>query len=137
VAALQHIALNCRDRQAQESFFCKHLGFRRARVFNHGQPNEFVMLRLGGVCLELFGAGSGERGGEQAVGFKHLAFEVDSLDASIAALRADGFEMGKIIDCAHHCPGMRVCFFRDADGNLLELMEGYCDQENPPPPTEA
>jgi len=129
--SVQHIALNCRDLAAQEAFYTKHFGFRRARVFNQGQPNEFVMLRLDSTCLELFGASpetASESGGEQAVGFKHLAFEVPDLEAAAAALREDGIETGKIIDCSHVLEGMRVCFFNDPDGNRLELMQGYGDQ---------
>ena len=129
--AVQHIALNCKDLPAQERFFTKHFGFKRARVFNAGTPNEFVMLRLGATCMELFQAASGNRtssGGEQAVGFKHLAFEVPDLEAAIAALRADGIQTDDIIDCSSIVKGMRVAFFNDRDGNRLELMQGYRDQ---------
>ena len=77
---VQHIALNCRDRRAQEGFYSKHFGFRRARVFKAGEPDEFVLIRRGAICMELFqaagdvGDAGGARGGEQRVGFKHLAF---------------------------------------------------------------
>lgn len=37
--AVQHIALNCRDLRAQERFYSKHFGFRRARVFNAGRAD--------------------------------------------------------------------------------------------------
>ena len=129
---VQHLALNCRDRLAQEAFYTRHFGFRRARVFLPGQPGEFIMLRLGSMCLELFGAGpaaaSGQVGGEQAVGFKHLAFEVPDLDAALAGLRADGVVPEPVIDAGKHVAGMRICFFRDPEGNILELMEGWEDE---------
>jgi glyoxylase I family protein len=129
--AIQHIAFNCRNLKSQERFYTKHFGFRRARVFNAGTADEFVMLRLGGVCLELFTAqpaGPTARAGEQPLGFKHLAFEVPDLDAAVAAVRADGIETEAIIDCSSVVPGMRVCFFNDPDGNRLELMQGFKDQ---------
>ncbi len=126
--AVQHIALNCQDRLATENFYTRHFGFRRARVFNRGADNEFALLRLGSTCLELFTAGQSATGGEQTVGFKHLAFEVDDIDAAVAALRRDGIVPESVIDCARHLPGMRVCFFNDPDGNRLELMEGYRDE---------
>jgi glyoxylase I family protein len=98
-------------------------------VFKAGTPDEFVMLRLGSVCLELFQAKTPDaRGGMQPVGFKHLAFEVPDLDAIVTALEADGIETEKIIDCAWVTPGMRVCFFHDPDGNRIELVQGYVDQ---------
>lgn len=127
--SVQHIAFNCRDIHASEEFYRKHFGFRRARVFNAGQPDEFVMLRLGAMCLELFSAESGRTGGEQPVGFKHLAFEVPRLEPAIERLQADGMTVDKIIELGHIAPGLRICFFKDRDGNVLELMEGWQDEE--------
>ncbi len=127
---IQHFAMNCIDRHRQEALYTKHFGFKRARVFNRDTDGEFVMLRLGGFCLELFdNPDAGEaRGGEQAVGFKHLAFEVGNIDQKVAELNAAGVETDAIIDCDAVCRGMRVCFFKDPDGNILEIMEGYQDE---------
>jgi len=128
MAGVQHIAFNCRDREAQEAFYAKHFGFRRVRVFNTGTDGEFVMLRSGPTCLELFSAAAGQAGGgEQAVGFKHVALEVADVPAAVAALNADGIETERIIDCSSLAPGWRVCFFDDPEGNRLELIEGYQD----------
>jgi len=129
MSTVQHIAFNCINRAGQEAFYAKHFGFRRCRVFNAGRPDEFVMLRLGGTCIELFSAGAKApaRGGEQGVGFRHLAFEVPDLDAAVASLRADGFRTDEIIDCSAILEGLRVCFFDDPEGNRLELMEGFKD----------
>ena len=129
--AIHHIAFNCRDRAAQERFYTRHFGFQRSRVFNEGTPREFVMLRLGDTRLELFSAEAGASsgtGGEQAVGFKHLAFAVENLEDAVAELKADGIETEEIIDCSSIVQGMRVCFFNDPEGNRLELMQGYQDQ---------
>jgi glyoxylase I family protein len=128
---VQHLAFNCKNLKNQTKFYQKHFGFKRARVFNEGTPNEFVMLRLGSMCLELFQATpvvSSSRGQEQPVGFKHLAFEVSDLDAALAALREDGIRTENIIDCSSIVNGMRVSFFDDPEGNRLELMQGYQDQ---------
>ena len=130
--AIQHIALNCRDLKAQEQFYTKHFGFRRVRVFNRGTPNEFLMLRLGTTCIELFAAPQDVRmqmAKPQPVGFTHLAFEVDDLDAAIVKLQADSIQTEKIIDCSTIIQqGARCCFFHDPDGNRLELMQGYKDE---------
>ena len=48
---------------------------------------------------------------------------------AIAALRADGIEPDPIIDLGDVIPGFRIVFFRDREGNILELMEGYRDEE--------
>lgn len=128
--AVHHIALNCRDRLAQERFYTELFGFRRARVFRRGEPGEFVMLRLGGCCLELFGGGDGA-GGEQKVGFKHLAFEVPRLEACLEKLAELGVTADPIIDCGQIVAGLRIVFLRDPEGNILELMEGWQDEAQP------
>jgi glyoxylase I family protein len=127
--AVHHIALNCRDRIVSEKFYAKHFGFRRARVFNTGKPGEFVMLRLGGTCLELFQSSRNASGhaGEQPIGFKHLAFEVPGIESAVEQLQRDGVSTDPIIDCSKDVPGLRICFFKDPDGNILELMEGWKD----------
>ncbi len=126
--SVQHIAFNCRDIRRQEQLFTTHFGFRRARVFNAGTPDEFIMLRLGSTCVELFPASDSGVAGEQSVGFKHLALEVPDLELAIANLHADGIETDPIVDCASVVPGLRVCFFTDPEGNRIELMQGYQDQ---------
>lgn len=135
MASIQHLAMTCKDAIATERFYTKHMGFKRARVFNPGTPNEFAMIRLGGFCLELFPtnaetAAKGHTG--TAIGFQHLAFEVDDIEKSIASLNADGIATDNIIDCSNVTPGMRIVFFRDPDGNSVELMEGWKDEANPP-----
>ena len=91
------------------------------------------MLKFGSVRLELFSTDSAQttnaNGGEQVIGFKHLAFDVPKLEPTIAALRADGIEPDPIIDPGDIIPGFRIVFFRDREGNILELMEGYEDEE--------
>lgn len=134
---VQHVGFNCRNRAAMEKFYTKHFGFRRARVFEAGTPAEFVMLRLGDTCMELFparDAAPDARGGEQKVGFKHLCFQVPDIAAKAAALNADDTKTGAVIDCGHQVPGLKVCFFNDPEGNVVELMEGWQDDPKPPRP---
>jgi glyoxylase I family protein len=131
--AINHVALNCRNVAAQESFYSKHFGFKRSRTFNAGKPSEFIMLKLGSFRLEFFPTDSAktmnQNGGEQAIGFKHLAFDVPNLDSAIEALRGDGIEPDRVIDFSTVIPGSRLLFFRDPEGNIVELMEGYRDEE--------
>lgn len=139
---VQHIAFTCRDRVAMERFYMKHFGFRRARVFNAGQPDEFVMARLGSVCIEFFQAAERAVGdqaaGEKespsaAIGFRHLCFEVPELEPVIEALGRDGVDVGPIMDCSGISPGLRAAFFNDPEGNQVEILEHWRDEENPPP----
>ena len=91
------------------------------------------MLKLGSVRLELFPTEAAQtvnaNDGEQVIGFKHLAFEVPRLEPAIEALPADGIKPDPIIDLGGVIPGFRIVFFRDREGNILELMEGYRDDE--------
>jgi len=131
--AFNHIALNCSDLAAQEAFYTKHFGFKRSRTFHKGEPNEFFMLKLGSMRLELFPTDREKtvamQGGEQPIGFKHLAFDVPKLEPILEALVAEGIEPDPIIELPDLAPGFRIVFFRDPEGNILELMEGYRDEE--------
>ena len=132
MTTVQHIAFRTKDLKRQVAFYTKHFGFTTSRVFNKGMKDEFVMLRLGPTCIELFQAADEQRvqsGGEQPVGFMHLAFEVADIGKSVAALHADGVKTDDIIDCGTVVPGLRICFFNDLDGNRIELMQGYRDEK--------
>ncbi len=134
--ACHHIAFNCVDRKQQERFYVRHFGFTRSRVFHPEKPNEFVLLRLGNMRIELFSAQPEhlkEKGSEQPIGFRHLAFTVPNLEAKIKELQAAGTQPDDIIDCDHMAKGLRICFFKDPEGNMIELMEGWTEEENPPP----
>ncbi len=130
--AFNHIAMNCRDVAAQERFYTKHFGFKRSRTFHAGLPTEFVMLKLGVMRLELHPTESlkvaGCNAGEQSIGFKHLAFDVPDLDQAIEALKSDGVACDPIVPVASISPTCRVVFFRDLEGNIIELMEAYEDE---------
>jgi hypothetical protein len=79
--AFDHISLNCRDVAAQERFYAKHFGFKRSWTFRPGKPNQFLVPKLGSVRLELYPsdpAKADQKGGEQGVGFQHLAFDAPS-----------------------------------------------------------
>ncbi len=88
--AFAHVALNCRDMAATESFYTRHFGFRRARVIELGPDSQIVFLKAGGVYLELFQAtgeppfAEPEKDGPGWPGVRHLAFQVDDVDAMLA-----------------------------------------------------
>jgi glyoxylase I family protein len=131
MSSIQHIAFNCSDIQRMEQFYSRHFGFKRVRVFNRGKPDEFLMLRLKSTCLELFKAPVSNPSvspPDASIGFKHLAFEVEDLDATIQKLQADGIHPDPVINCSSIIPGMKVCFFVDPNGTRLELMQGYEDE---------
>jgi glyoxylase I family protein len=128
-----HIALNCLDLAAQEKFYAKHFGFKRCRTIKKGQPDEFFLMKIGAMRLELFSTDREKtvamQGGEQPVGFKHFAFDVPKIEPILESLATEGIEPHYRRDCDDICPGLRIAFFRDPEGNIVELMEGYKDEE--------
>ena len=132
MVVFHHLALNCHDVKAQEAFYANHFGFRRVRTFRAGRPDEFVMLRSGSVCLELFPAPSAQGsqpGGEPALGFRHMAFQVDDLNRAVKGLNDDGVRTEEIMDLSDLAAGLKICFFHDPEGNRIEIMEGYQDEQ--------
>ena len=133
-----HVALNCRDMAATEAYYTRHFGFRRVRLIPLGDAS-IVFLRLGDAWLELFGAEgdapAGEADGPHAPGVRHLAFTVDDVDAQLAAMGDAAVVTLGPLDFGDFIPGWRTVWLRDPDGTIVEVTQGYADQDDPPPPT--
>ena len=128
-----HVALNCRDQDATESFYRGVLGFRRARTVPLGDAR-IVFLRLGGALLELFdaegdGGPAGAPDGPHAAGVpRHLAFQTDDLDAFLAGPGAGvPVSLGPLA-FDDVIPGWRSVWLLDPDGVVVEVSQGYRDQ---------
>ena len=133
-----HVALSCRDPIATEEFYCTYFGFRRARVIPVDGASQVVFLRNGEVYLELFAAAGASpappahAAGPEYPGVRHLAFQVDSVDAKLAELGADANVTAGPLDFDDVIPGWRTVWITDPDGTIVEISQGYVDQENPP-----
>lgn len=132
-----HVALNCRDQRATEEFYRRWFGFERARVVPLSETSEIVFLRHGQVYLELFAveapATSPVEGTADGPAFpgvtRHLAFQTDDLDAFLA-------EAGKEIPVSlgplefdAFIPGWHSVWLSDPDGVIVEVSQGYKDQD--------
>ncbi|WP_157315348.1 VOC family protein [Chitinibacter sp. GC72] len=132
-----HIALNCKDPIAQEEFYTRHFGFERARVYDPGS-HEVVMIRLGDCYIELFAArkerqlAPPEKDGYDSVGMRHFCFEVDDLDALLAAMGDEAVITLGPLDMGQYIENMKVTWIKDPEGNIIELNQGYRDQITPP-----
>lgn len=136
-----HLSLNCNDLLAIERFYSKHFGFQRARVIDLPDGRQIVFLRGGGVYLELFPA-QGERPaspdanneGPLHPGVRNFSFQVDSVDAQLAAMGdAARITFGPLSFDAF-IPGWRSVWLADPEGNIFQVTQGFTDQDNPPPP---
>lgn len=138
--AIHHMGLVCRDLAATERFYTDHFGFRRARVVPLDGDDRIVFLRSGDFYLELFratqeattAAPSGP--GPEYPGWRHLAFKVDDVDATVAAMGSDARITAGPMDFDAFIPGWRTVWVADPDGNIVEISQGYVDQEDPPQP---
>jgi glyoxylase I family protein len=121
-----------------ERFYTQYFGFRRARVIPVGDT-QIVFLKNGPAYLELFqaegqspAASSGADGPHYA-GVRHLAFQVDDVEAQLAEMgQAAVITLGPLGFDAF-IPGWRTVWVADPDGNIVEISQGYVDQDNPPP----
>lgn len=129
-----HVALNCRDQRTTEDFYQKWFGFERARVVQLGEE-QIIFLRRGDAYLELFhvtadALETAVADGPQNTGIvRHVAFQTDDLDAfltrvgdaipiSLGPLRFDEF-----------IPGWRSVWLIDPNGVIVEVSEGYRDED--------
>jgi glyoxylase I family protein len=137
VATYHHMGISCSDMRATERFYTKYFGFRRARVVPLGDT-EIVWIKSGNTYLELFQAEGEsplpviEADGPKFPGWRHIAFEVEDVDAKLAEMGNDARVTLGPLDFSDFIPGWRGAWIADPDGNIIEISQGYVDQENPP-----
>ena len=130
----------CRDMAATEQFYTKHFGFRRARVAPLGGGDAIVFLKSGSFYLELFKATATSPAptpggpGPEYPGWRHLAFMVDDVDAKLTEMGADAKITAGPMDFDAFIPGWRTVWIADPDGNIVEISQGYVDEDHPPAP---
>jgi glyoxylase I family protein len=132
-----HVAVNCKDPIATEHFYTRYFGFKRARVvpIDNGQ---IVFIKSGPLMFELFPSSDVSpiaapvKDGYTFPGWRHLAFKVPSVDEKLKEMGADAcitlgpFSFDEVI------PGWRTVWVSDPEGNIVEISQGYVDQDDPP-----
>lgn len=133
-----HVALTCNDPLAVERFYTRYFGFKRARVLPLGDT-QIVFIKSGNVYLEIFKAGEerpvpqADKDGAGYSGVRHIAFQVDDVDAKIAEMGSDAKITLGPFGFDDFIPGWRTVWVSDPEGNIVEISQGYTDQDNPPP----
>ncbi len=137
---MNHVGIIVDDLEAAKAFFFD-LGFELdgegdiegewvERIIGlHGVKNSFAMLRTpdGGANIELikFYAPNDENGMQRSfantLGIRHIAFEVDDIDAIVANLNTKGTQLvGEVVNYE----GIyKLCYVRGPEGIILELAE--------------
>ena len=125
INAVHHIAVIATDYDRSKAFYTDVLGFTlRNEVYRGDRDSWMGDFDLNGrYVLELFSFPSPpmRRTGPEQVGLRHLAFEVDDVDAAVEELLSKEVVCEQVRIDPH--TGKRFAFFFDPDGQPLELYE--------------
>jgi glyoxylase I family protein len=122
---IHHIAIIASDYARSKDFYTRILGFKTLKETYRRERDSYKLdLALGNdYIIELFSfpAPPPRVSRPEATGLRHLAFEVDNLDATVAYLDTHGVTSEPIrID---EITGKRFTFIGDPDGLPLEFYE--------------
>jgi len=124
--SVHHIAIICSNYERSKNFYTHVLGFSIVKETYRANRDSYKLdLALNNqYMIELFSFPHppARPSGPEATGLRHLAFSVEDIIASIAALEQKGIVCEPIrVD---ELTGKRFTFFADPDGLPLELYEG-------------
>jgi len=122
---IHHVAVIASDYERSKRFYAEVLGLKVvAETYRKERDSWKLDLAVGeDYQIELFTfPGAPERPSyPEARGLRHLAFEVDDVDAAAEELRGKGIEIEAVrVDPV---TGKKFVFFADPDGLPLELYE--------------
>ena len=122
---IHHVAVICSDYQKSKEFYVEKLGFEiENEVFREERNSYKLDLKVAGIYqIELFSfPNPPERvNSPEARGLRHLAFEVDNVEKTVAELNEKGIETEPVrID---EITGKKFTFFKDPDNLPLEVYE--------------
>ena len=114
-----HVALITANFECLRDFYTTVLGGAVRGAF---PGRNIVFVEAGSTTIEIVER-PGYQGGPGG-GWDHLAFEVADADAAYAELTAAGvpFHVAPK-DFPEEAPSVRIAFFKDPDGNVLELFQ--------------
>lgn len=122
---VHHIAIICSDYQKSLDFYVNILGLSIiAENYREERKSYKTDLALDGeYIIELFSFPNPPKRPTrpEAVGLRHLAFEVDDIDASVAELDRKGISHEDIRTDEY--TSKRFVFFQDPDGLPIEFYE--------------
>jgi len=123
---IHHIAIICSDYERSKTFYTEVLGFTIVReVYRDARKSYKLDLEVNGLYqIELFsfpGPPPARPSQPEALGLRHLAFEVDSIEEAVFHLNE--YEVITEPIRIDETTGKRFTFFTDPDGLPLELYE--------------
>lgn len=120
VSHTHHIAVYTAHVDRLRDFYTGVLGFPVRGAF---PAHSIVFVDAGSTTIEIVEDTS--RGTDALEGgWNHIALEVPDVDAAYAELSARGIPFHiRPSNFPEEAPAMRIAFFRDPDGNALELIQ--------------
>lgn len=120
---LEHIGVVVKDIEASIAFYTSKMGLCLVKRAAYTEDIELAFLSFAGsedVCIELIGGSKEEYPDEGKV--NHIAFTVSDIETEIVRLRELGVQLfddeaKEVLD------GVKVAFFADPDGGILELFQ--------------
>lgn len=115
VRGTHHVAIGTANFDQLVAFYSETLGLPAEKRWDGAN---IVFIDLGDTQIELLDRPDASENGQG--GWVHLAFHVDDVDATYAELEAAGVDMRV---APKDFQTVRIAFFADPDGNLLELVQ--------------
>lgn len=130
----QHVTVTVSDVNKSLAFYRDLLGFPYLGRLNYpnqiGLVIDFLDIGNNGI-LEIFSFAKAPVKPTEFIpddcqlGMRHMAFKVQSVDATAARLKKAGVEF--TIEPTYAIGGVRIAFFKEPDGALIEIIEGELD----------
>jgi glyoxylase I family protein len=119
---VEHIGLAAGNPTALKDWYVRVLGAKILLEIAQQPPAYFVELS-GGLVIEIYASDSAtlETSNNRLAGWRHLALRVEAIEPARDQLQSLGVEFSEPIKPAGGSG--RILFFKDAEGNLLHLVE--------------
>ncbi|PRY82141.1 SMU1112c/YaeR family gloxylase I-like metalloprotein [Alkalibacterium olivapovliticus] len=122
--AVHHVAIITSDYQKSKTFYTEVLGLEIIRENYRKERESYKLdLKIGSNQIELFSFPNAPArvNGPEAVGLRHLCFEVANVDEVKRSLEKKGIDVEEVRVDSY--TAKRYTFFKDPDGLPLELYE--------------
>lgn len=119
IVGTHHVALVATDFPKLRRFYVEVLGL---SVVGEFADLDIVFIEAGTTTIELLGEGEMQR--RPGAGWDHLAWEVEDVDETYRELSRRGVVFHVLPeDFPPDEPSLRIAFFKDPEGNVLELVQ--------------
>lgn len=135
ILGTHHVGLSTTSLARLRAFYTETLGLPIVGAF---EGHDIVFVQAGDTVIELIGepdppdSAMSPADGFDRRGWQHLAWEVDDVDGAYAELSARGIPFTlPPEDFPPEAPVLRIAFFADPDGNLIEVVSIAPEQTSP------